>query len=230
MAKDGFVRGPLRQLYMEHTDNAVPRFPGYANVIIVHTRHPVEMMVSAYHCIANPKVCPVRSKLLGAHVPRNDTIRSLDDFVLSGIRRPGSTPHTILRRNQAITRFMDTFIHTGLGGSPISSNARHCSRPTLLHSKYEFMVSNFSAWVSQMLEHMVAGRGQRKTLLRTLVAQYRDEFIPDGKHKHALLTGSNIAKLKGKTIGHLVRIDELKQLLDRLGYDWFGHDRTHESP
>ena len=85
LSANGFARGPLRQLYNEHSIGAVPFFKGYNNVFIVHTRHPVEMMVSAYNCIANSSVCPVRSKFLGTHVPKNDTVRSLDDFVLQGI-------------------------------------------------------------------------------------------------------------------------------------------------
>jgi hypothetical protein len=34
----GFVRGPLRQLYTEYDAQSVPYFPGFQNVIIVHTR------------------------------------------------------------------------------------------------------------------------------------------------------------------------------------------------
>ena len=222
MSRDGFVRGPLRQLYIEHADDAVPSFPGYHNVIIVHTRHPVEMMVSAFHCIANPKVCPVRSKFLGSHVPVNDTISSVDEFVLSGLQRPGSTPYAIMQRNQAITRFMTGFSRSAVGKA---GRVRNCQEASLYHSKYELMVTNFSEWASQILEQMVAGRGQRKTLHRTLVAQYRNDFVPDGKHKHALHTGANIAKLKKDTIQQLMQDAQLKLLLKELGYDWLGHDR-----
>ena len=94
LSAEGFMR-TSRQLYVEHSDGVVPGFPGYHNVVIVHTRHPVETMVSAYNCIAKPEVCPVRSKNQGSHVPKNDTINSLDEFVL-GFRRPGSTPWTIM--------------------------------------------------------------------------------------------------------------------------------------
>ena len=57
LSPKGFVRGPLRQLYTEAELEAVPSYPGFHNVIIAHTRHPVEMMVSSYYCIADPKVC-----------------------------------------------------------------------------------------------------------------------------------------------------------------------------
>ena len=56
LSSSGFVRGPMRQLYTEVDARAVPFFGGYHNVVIVHTRHPVEMMVSAYFCISDPKV------------------------------------------------------------------------------------------------------------------------------------------------------------------------------
>ena len=42
------------------------------------------MMVSAYFCISDPKVCPVRAKFLGSHVPVNDSLSSLDEFVIRG--------------------------------------------------------------------------------------------------------------------------------------------------
>ena len=181
LSEEGFSRGPLRQLYVEHTDNAVPAYPGYHNVIIVHTRHPVEMMVSAYHCIANPSVCPVRSKFLGPHVPINDTISNVDDFVLQGLRRPGSTPYAILQRNLQIMQFMRGFASSDLAKA---GRMKGCAPPTLLHSKYELMVTKFSTWAKQILDVFIEGKGQRRTLLATLVAQYKNDFVPDGKHKH----------------------------------------------
>ena len=222
LSEEGFSRGPLRQLYVEHADNAVPVFPGYHNVVIVHTRHPVEMMVSAFHCIANPSVCPVRSKFLGPHVPINDTISSVDDFVLAGLRRPGSTPYAILQRNEHIADFM-----TGFGQMPLikAGQAHGCAMPTLLHSKYEHMVTNFSTWAKSILDVFIEGKGQRRTLLATLVAQYRNDFVPDGKHKHTLVAGSNMAKLKAHTLAQLMRNEQLKQLLRRLGYSWLGHEK-----
>ena len=224
LSADGFVR-TSRQLYVEHTDGAVPSFPGYDNVLIVHTRHPVEMMVSAYNCIANPKVCPVRSKLLGSHVPKNDTMKSLDEFVLSGIRRPGSTPHAIMQRNRAIMRFIRGFGPSALRGA---SRTPGCSETRLLHSKYELMVTNFSVWSAQILEQMVSPRGQRRALHAALVKQYQNDFVPDGKHKKSLVAGSNMRKLQRSTIRELVRNERLGSLLRDLGYDWFGWDKRND--
>ena len=100
LSSSGFVRGPMRQLYTEVDARAVPFFGGYHNVVIVHTRHPVEMMVSAYFCISDPKVCPVRAKFLGSHVPVNDSVASLDEFLLRGVgllrvrvRNPNPNPN-----------------------------------------------------------------------------------------------------------------------------------------
>lgn len=231
LSAEGFLR-TSRQLYVEHTDGAVPGFPGYHNVVIVHTRHPVEMMVSAFNCIANPKVCPVRSKFLGSHVPKNDTIKSLDDFVL-GFRRQGSTPWQIVQRNLQITRFMQ-----GFAESPISRRlptAPGCAGSTLLHSKYELMVTNFTLWAAEFLEVMIAPKGQRRALHTSLVAQYKNDFVPDGKHKNSLTAGSNMRKLKRSTVKELTIDPTLNALLRGMGYDWFGHDRvdhtsTHGPP
>jgi hypothetical protein len=225
LSADGFVR-TSRQLYAEHADAAVPGFPGYDNVLIVHTRHPVEMMVSAYHCIANPSVCPVRSKFLGAHVPKNDTIKSLDEFVLKGVRRPGSTPWTIMQRNRAINDFIRGFQTSALRSS-LAQHVGGCPEPVLLHSTYEFMVTNFSVWAAQILETVVAPIGQRRALHSSLVAAYKNDFVPKaGTHKNALVAGSNLAKLKKSTVKELVRDPQVNTLLREMGYHWFGWDRT----
>jgi len=221
LSAEGFVR-TSRQLHVEHTDGVVPGFPGYHNVIIVHTRHPVEMMVSAYNCIANPTVCPVRSKFLGSHVPKNDTIRSLDEFVLSGIRRPGSTPHAIVQRNFALTRFLQDFDSSALRAR---SQAPGCAQTEVWHSKYELMVTNFSVWATQLLERMVTPKGQRRALLASLVAQYQNDFVPDGKHKKSLVAGSNMAKLRPTTLRVLTQDQRIGSLLREMGYGWFGWDK-----
>ena len=162
----------------------------------------------------------MRNKFLGSFVPKNDTISTLDEFVLAGIRRPGSTPYSIMQRNTAISSFMKGFRQSALG----QVDARGCRTPTLLHSKYENMVSNFSSWAQEVLEHMVVGKGQRKSLHSSMYEQYKDDFVPNGKHKHALRTGANIAKLKRATIRRLRKEEALTALLSDLGYGWFGHD------
>ena len=144
----------------------------------------------------------------------------MDEFVLAGIHREGSTPYAIMQRNAVISRFMKGFSRS-TGGA---SGAGGCPAATLLHSKYEEMVTNFSSWAERMLEHMVAGKGQRNHLHKSLYAQYKDDFVPNGKHKHVLLTGANIAKLKPATIRKLRQHPPLQELLRDLGYGWLGHE------
>ena len=55
------------------------------------------------------------------------------------------------------------------------------------------------------------------------VGQYQGDFVPNGKHKHTLLIGKNMAKLKPATITSLMKDATLQKLLKDLGYDWFGH-------
>ena len=228
LSSSGFVRGPMRQLYTEVDARAVPWFGGYHNVVIVHTRHPVEMMVSAYFCISDPKVCPVRAKFLGNHVPVNDSLASLDEFVVRGIRRVGSTPYQIMQRSRKITRFMADFRRAG--GVSVLDGGRAgggCQAPSLLHSKYEVMVSDFSGWARTLLAALMSGSPASKVrgMHTTLVQRHQSSFKTDGKHKHGMFTGANIAKLKQSTVQALVQHAELREVLRDLTYDWFGFDR-----
>ncbi|KAL1508616.1 hypothetical protein AB1Y20_004713 [Prymnesium parvum] len=225
----GFVRGPLRLLSTEYTARAVPYFAHYQNVVIVHTRHPVEMMVSVFYCIADPKVCPVRSKFLGNHVPVNDTIASLDKFVLGGVRREGSTPYLILQRSEILASFITAFRRDWRmateGGT--DQDARACGAPVLVHSKYEDMVSNYSSWARQLVGPLSGDAdrpAQQNGLLATLLERYQNDFVPDGKHKHTLKMGGNIAKLKHSTVRHLMKNQRIRSTLRLLKYDWLGHD------
>lgn len=227
----GFVRGPLRQLNTEFDAGAVPYFRGFANVIIVHTRHPVEMMVSVFFCIADPKVCPVRAKFLGNHVPVNDTISSLDKFVLAGVRQQGSTPWHIVERSERLAQFMRAFRadwQRAVEGAPGERLRAGCAAPMLIHSKYEDMVSGFSAWAQRLIGPLmgVTQPSKQRGVLATLLARYQNDFVPDGKHKHTLTKGANIAKLKRSTVRHLMRQRRLRSLLSDLSYDWLGHDGT----
>ena len=86
------------------------------------------------------------------------------------------------------------------------------------------------AWAKQILEKMVAPKGQRRALHASLVAQYKSDFVPDGKHKNSLVAGSNMKKLRPSTICELTRDAALNALLRGMGYGWFGWDeRTRRS-
>ena len=228
LSSSGFVRGPLRQLYTETDAHAVPWFRGYHNVVIVHTRHPVEMMVSAYFCIADPKVCPVRARFLGSSfVPKNDSVASLDDFVRRGVLQQGSTPYQIMHRSRKITQFMASFRRAG--GLAVMDGAGaqdDCATPSLFHSKYELMVGNFSTWAQQLLGTLMRGApvAKQRGMHAALVDRHKSSFVPDGKHRHGMFTGANIAKLRQSTVKELVRHKELHAVLDGLSYDWFGFD------
>ena len=72
-------------------------------------------------------------------------------------------------------------------------------------------------------EVRVVRPAQQHGLLATLLDRYKNDFVPDGKHKHTLKMGGNIAKLKPSTIRHLVRNHRIKATLSKLSYDWLGH-------
>mmetsp|Transcript_16507 Transcript_16507/g.37781 ORF Transcript_16507/g.37781 Transcript_16507/m.37781 type:complete len:274 (+) Transcript_16507:207-1028(+) len=92
----GFVHGPQRQLPLLYTRSDKPTFRQLAfnfriaaTVVLLHTRHPIEAMISHYFCVANQTVCPRRYALLDA-ANRSKTIsvrggslgRGLDHFLL----------------------------------------------------------------------------------------------------------------------------------------------------
>ena len=195
-------------------------------------RHPIEMMVSVFFCIADPKVCPVRAKFLGNHVPINDTITSLDKFVLLGVRRQGSTPDSILQRSERIAQFMTAFRRDWRSASEADNReGRSCGKPILIHSKYEDMVSNFTDWAQHLIGPLTGSTSrpsQQQGLLSMLQERYVNDFVPDGKHKHTLTKGANMAKLHASTLRHLLRNQRIKRTLAGLSYDWLGHDRAQK--
>jgi hypothetical protein len=104
-----------------------------------------------------------------------------------------------------------------------TSGGSGCPATTLVHSKYESMVTNFSSWADMILKHMVGH--PRKSLHESLLKQYQHDFVPNGKHKHALVMGANMAKLQSSTIQTLRSHVRLQTLVRDLGYNWFGHDQ-----
>ena len=170
----------------------------------------------------------MRAKFLGSHVPVNDSLASLDEFLLRGVGRVGSTPYQIMRRSRTITRFMADFRRTrGLGVLDGARAGKGCQAPLLLHSKYEVMVTDFSGWARTLLAALMSGSPASKVrgMHTTLVQWHQASFKTDGKHKHGMFTGANIAKLKQSTVQTLVQHAELQEVLRGLAYDWFGFDR-----
>ena len=88
------------------------------------------------------------------------------------------------------------------------------------------MVSNFSGWALELLGTLMRGSplAKQRGMHATLVERHLASFKTDGKHKHGMFTGANIAKLKQSTVRTLVQHDGLRAVLQGLRYDWFGFD------
>ena len=88
------------------------------------------------------------------------------------------------------------------------------------------MVSNFSGWAQRLLGTLMQGSPQAKVrgMHATLVQRHGASFVPDGKHRHGMFTGANIAKLRQSTVRTLVQHENLRALLADMTYDWFGFD------
>ena len=92
-----------------------------------------------------------------------------------------------------------------------------------MHSQYETMVSDFAGWLRVVLRHMASSPAKAHGMHAVMMERYNSSFVPDGKHKHAVHKGANIAKLKPETVRKLVAHPGLKTLLQDLNYDWLGH-------
>lgn len=168
----------------------------------------------------------LRSKRALGLPTNNDTATgSLDDFVLRGLRRTGSTPQLIVARSLTVAAFMKEFAQSPLATPPLGG----CPAATLVHSKYELMVADFPKWAERVLEHAVAGKGQRHTLLKTLQKQYKTGMLASGSastsvgRKPMLQPGASIARLRRTTVRDLKLDASLAAALRGLDYDWLGH-------
>ena len=88
------------------------------------------------------------------------------------------------------------------------------------------MVGNFSDWAQQLLATLMHGSPAAKLrgMHKTLVERHKASFVPDGKHRHGMFTGANIAKLRQSTVRLLLQHEGLQALVRDLTYDWFGFD------
>ena len=89
------------------------------------------------------------------------------------------------------------------------------------------MVTNFSGWAHFLMGTLMSGSPASKVrgMHSALVERHQASFVTDGKHKHGMFTGANIAKLKQSTVRTPVQHEGLNELLRDLTYDWFGFDR-----
>ena len=71
----------------------------------------------------------------------------------------------------------------------------------------------------------VARSRSRSALRHSLVTRFRRDFVPDGGHKHALVPGSNLARLRADTVRALRANRRVASLIARIGYA-SGHGLT----
>ena len=93
------------------------------------------------------------------------------------------------------------------------------------------MVTNFSDWAHLLLRTLMSGSpvAKQRGMLLALVQRHQSSFVPDGRHKHGMFTGANVAKLRQSTVRTLVQHAGLQAVLRGLAYNWFGFDTGRET-
>lgn len=215
-ATPSFVRGPVRLPPPQLHGGML--FPGRTNVVVVHFRHPVEAFVSLFYCVSQPTVCPNRGALRGnSSAPPETAAGGLDAFVLNELTGPQTTAlNILLLRFESLLGFMRS-------ARDFASTRTDAMAPpfTVFESRYEHMVGDFPAWLRRLLDVLPMQAGVRNQLHASLSADFRDEFVaPDGKHKHSLFAGANLAKLQPATLARLQAIPRVASIMTSLGYGW----------
>ena len=76
-----------------------------------------------------------------------------------------------------------------------------------------------SGWLAVLLARLPLTDAARSELHSRLVARDGGDFVPDGKHRHSLTVGSNLARLQPVTVAALQRgAPRLGALMRSLGY------------
>ena len=101
----------------------------------------------------------------------------------------------------------------------------HVQRPLVVLSRYEAMTADFDGWFKALLDTlpdgMVARAGaSRAQIHRAMLALFRRDFVADGRHRHSLVPGSNLARLLPASVHRLQGHARLVSVMDRLGYDF----------
>lgn len=206
LAKSGFVRGPLRQLPVQ-VGKFLPHLK-LRQIVVLHSRHPIEAMVSLFFCISDRAVCPIRqnySKISPS------AANGVDNFLLHDFDGgPGSHLNRLLVKYEILAELW----LKAQGSSESTSNLK------VVQSRYELMVENFSVWLQQLVGALQLAPGTSQTIINGLHAQYRADFQPDGKHKHSLHAGSNLARLQSSTLDELSRLPRLRMVMHALNYSF----------
>ena len=300
MRATGFVNGPLRLadsaarrrqaiLHAMHpradfylyTSTPTPPRPlaslegihlGFANVLLLHTRHPVESIVSHFYCVSSARICPRRHALAkgaqshhlpkGAQHPAHEPLilgaatashrqhidagpnrsGSLGAFVANELASPISSTTALFGRLERLADLIERAARHGhamvdlrftrraeeprngrrVGGEP--HETPHGAAVTVVAiSRYETMVASFAAWLSALVQLLPSGvRGSHKDrgsrLVRILRHRFESSFVTDGRHRHVLVPGSNLAKLPRATLQWLADEPRVISMLLRLGY------------
>ena len=228
-ATPSFVRGPVRLPPPQLHGGML--FPGRTNVVVVHYRHPIEAFVSLFYCVSQPTVCPNRGALRGNNsAPPESAAGGLDAFLLSELTGPQTTALNIL-----LLRFESLLGFLRSARDFASSRADAMAPPlAVFESRYEHMVGDFPAWLRRLLNALPMQTGTRDHLHASLSADFKGEFVaPDGKHKHSLFAGVNLAKLQPATLVRLQAIPRVASVLTSLGYGWSAEAlaaSAHERP
>lgn len=229
MRSAGVARGPLRQAPEDvagwvHGAGA----PGRQLLLLLHTRHPIEAMVSHYFCVSDARVCPRRALLKGGGGsvgPNNGTTAppsdSADEYFALEMAREAwqrerrkaewpPPPETsdlwlLLRRYEEQCALLNAL--------------KALASSTVVVSKYEDMVTDFPSWLdSVLLRWMRLDASVEKRVRRKLLARFAGAFVPDGKHKHSLRVGSNLARLAPRTQSALRAQPRVAAVMRCLGY------------
>ena len=210
----GFVRGPLRQL-SGRPDNFMPQMRA-RRMVVLHARHPIEAMVSLFFCISDPVVCPIRQNV--STMPRSAS-RGLDNFLLTDLAgEPSSHLNRLLVKYEVLASLWRE-----------SQQQTAPAQPHVIFSRYELLVEHFSEWLDHLLAALPLSQAARHGLNEKLAVQYTGEFVPDGKHKHSLRAGSNLARLKHSTLVALRRMPRLSAVMQTLDYSFVANANSADS-
>ena len=187
----GFVHGPQRILPSAESGARTFFFPSLTNVVIVHTRHPIEAFVSHFFCLSNASVCPRRATLLreaGRDAAPPSISLGLDGFVLAELRANASSLSRMLSRQEELAGFVLRLRAAARGGATPARDGANCaisgvaSRAGSLNvmvSRYEDLVSDFPSWLNSLFDLLPptlgASRMRKQSVQRRLAARFKDD-------------------------------------------------------